>query len=272
MISFPNAKINIGLNIVSKRPDGFHDIESVFYPIPLFDVLEFVISKDLKNNALINTGTQIDSDVNKNLCIKAYKLLQEKYNLPNVKIILHKAIPFGAGLGGGSSNAAFIIQMVNETFDLKLSNSDMMKYSSSLGSDCSFFIWNQPALATGRGEVLNFINLNLKGWYLVLVKPELNISTAFAYAGVVPKLPEVKLENSIQYPVENWKECIYNDFEKHLFIEFPDLMLIKNKLYNAGASYASMSGSGSTIYGLFKSEVDIKDNFPGCFVFGKYLE
>jgi 4-diphosphocytidyl-2-C-methyl-D-erythritol kinase len=271
MITFPCAKINIGLNIIGKRDDGFHNIESVFYPIPLHDVLEILLIEDSTNTSFINTGFNIDSPADSNLCVKAYRLMQTEFNLQNIHIHLHKSIPFGAGLGGGSSDAAYIIKIVNELFKLQLSIVQMQELAAKIGSDCSFFIENTPSMAKGRGELLKPVDLDLKGMFLVLVKPDIHISTAIAYAGVMPKYPEFNLEKLVSLPIDKWKDNIKNDFEKHIFIKYPQLQEIKDSLYSLGAVYASMSGSGSTIYGLFKNEIYLTNLFSDCYVFCKFL-
>ncbi len=256
MVSFPNAKINIGLNILNKRDDGFHNLETIFYPINLCDVLEFVEVDGRVDFS--NSGLNIDCDIEDNLCVKAYRLLQKNYNLPNIKIHLHKVIPFGAGLGGGSSDASFVLKSLNEYFQLGISSDTLKEFSSQLGSDCAFFIDNKPSFAYDRGEKLQEIDLNLKGYHIVLVKPDIHISTQEAYAGINPKVPEVSLKELISQPIENWKNSIFNDFENHLFKAYPLIKKIKEDLYNMGAVYASMSGSGSSVYGIFKEKVDAK--------------
>ena len=267
MISFPNCKINLGLNVIRKRSDGFHDLETVFYPVQLCDILE-VIEQPKDNNLPLfsNTGLEIDTPLENNLCVKAYNLLKGDYNLPSIAIFLHKIIPFGAGLGGGSSDAAYTIALLNSIFNLNISIDKMCEYAAKIGSDCSFFVKSKPAIATGRGEILNDIDLDLKGWHIVLVKPNIHISTAEAYAGVVPGLPQFVLFDSIKKPVDEWKYFICNDFEKHIFENHPYLSEIKQELYRLGAVYAAMSGSGSTIFGLFKGRISVSDLFNDCYV------
>lgn len=262
MIVFPPAKINIGLNIIRKRDDGFHDIETVFYPLELSDIVEVVQSSS--KTEFSNTGLLVDAPATSNLCVKAYQLLKKDYNLPEVKIHLHKIIPMGAGLGGGSSDAAYVLKVLNQLFDLKISNDAMIDYASQLGSDCAFFVNGEPSLATGRGEVLSPLPLNLKGYHVLLIKPDIHISTAEAYSGVTPFKPEKSLNELLKWDIRDWKNCIVNDFEKHLFIKYPQLSDIKNFMYGKGAVYASMSGSGSTVYGIFKDEPAIK-GYENCF-------
>lgn len=270
MILFPNAKINIGLNIIEKREDGFHNIESVMYPITLCDSLEVIENKDVKSKKINFTSSGIDilGDPESNLCVKAYNLISIDYPLPKINVHLHKHIPIGAGLGGGSSDAAFFIRLMNEKFDLGISWGEMHNYARQLGSDCSFFVSNKPAFAEGKGDQFESLALDLKGYHLVLIYPNILISTAKAYSGVKPHKPARSLENDIKdLPIEEWKSYIHNDFEDSIFPEFPELQNIKQRLYEEGAVYASMSGSGSTLYGIFKDKTDLKDKFDGCFVF-----
>jgi 4-diphosphocytidyl-2-C-methyl-D-erythritol kinase len=267
MISFPNAKINIGLNILRKREDGYHEIESVFYPIELCDILEIVENPSGSHMAAFhNTGILIDVPKEKNLCLKAYHLLQKDFKLPEGSIHLHKIIPLEAGLGGGSSDAAFTINILDNLFSLGLSDEKKIYYASLLGSDCAFFIRNKPSLASGRGEILKEIELDLTGLYIAVVKPSFSISTSEAYSGVRPGLPGCRLTENMKLPVEQWKGNITNDFENHIFLKHPDLAQIKEKLYLSGAVYASMSGSGSAIYGIFKEKMNVDEIFPDYFI------
>ncbi len=269
MICFPNSKINIGLNIIEKRDDGYHAIESVFYPVGLCDALEIIENTDRTTERIVFTssGIQIPGNANDNLCWFAYHLLANDYALPNVKIHLHKHIPIGAGLGGGSSDAAFFIRLLNDKFELGISWGEMHHYARQLGSDCSFFISNKPAFAEGRGDQYESINLNLSTYYIALIYPNIHINTAKAYSGVKPKSPQRSLENDIlNTPIDQWKECIHNDFENSIFIQFPEIKKIKEQLYSEGAIYAAMSGSGSTVYGIFKNQTDLESKFPTAFV------
>ncbi len=275
MICFPNAKINIGLNITEKRPDGFHTIESVMYPLKgiCFDALEIISSERLTPalskgegvNAvnLITSGISIPGNNENNLCVKAYHLIKKDYpHVPSIAIHLHKAIPIGAGLGGGSADAAFFIRLLNDTFELGISWGEMHHYARQLGSDCSFFVSNKPAFAEGRGDQFESTNLNLTGYFIALVYPNIHINTAKAYSGVTPKKPQRSLEDDIQnLPIEKWKEWIHNDFEDSIFPKYPELKKIKEKLYSLGAIYASMSGSGSAVYGIFKDQPNVKGKF-----------
>lgn len=269
MIIFPNAKINIGLNIVEKRSDGFHNIESVFYPVPLCDALEIVENKEGSEQIIFSSsGIEIPGDTSDNLCVKAYHLISQEYALPKIKVHLHKHIPIGAGLGGGSSDAAFFIRLLNEQFELGLEWGEMHHYARQLGSDCSFFVSNKPAFAVGKGDEFESLSMTLLGYHIVLVYPNIHINTAKAYSGVKPKKAIRSLEDdALNLPIEDWKDAIHNDFEDSIFPQFPEIKAIKEKLYSLGAAYAAMSGSGSTLYGIFKEPTDLKKSFPGCFVF-----
>ncbi|MBQ8721748.1 MAG: 4-(cytidine 5'-diphospho)-2-C-methyl-D-erythritol kinase [Paludibacteraceae bacterium] len=252
MITFPNAKINIGLNITEKRSDGYHNLETIFYPIDLCDSLEFVQNDETQFNC---TGLKIEGEPENNLILKAYKQLKEEFNLPNIDIHLHKAIPMGAGLGGGSADAAFMLKMLNDEFKLSLSSQELEQKAAKLGADCAFFIKNKPTLAKGIGNIFEPTTINLSGYHIVLIKPEVHVSTAEAYGGCKPQRWTTPLEEAIKRPISEWKNCIFNDFEKTVFIAHPELAEIKDMLYNEGAVYAAMSGSGSTIYGLFENAI-----------------
>ena len=257
MLTYSNAKINIGLNIVEKRPDGFHNIETVFFPIGMRDAIEIADSKEDTDYTFSASGIPIDIDACENIVVKAYNLIREKYNFPAQDIHLHKSIPFGAGLGGGSANAAYMIKLLNQKFDLKMTDSEMEELVSQLGSDCAFFIKNKPAFAIEKGEKLTTIELDLKGYYILLIKPDIHISTPEAYANIKPNKPEKSLQQLIQEPIENWKTTIKNDFEGSIFPKHPLLAEIKEELYEEGAIYAAMSGSGSSMFGIFKDEPQI---------------
>jgi 4-diphosphocytidyl-2-C-methyl-D-erythritol kinase len=273
MISFPNAKINIGLNVIRRRNDGFHDIETIFYPVKLCDILEIIENPEGDHMPLFhNTGLLIDVPLDKNICVKAFRLLQKDLKLPEISIHLHKIVPFGAGLGGGSSDAMFIISLLDKLFSLDLNDEKIRNYALNLGSDCVFFSINKPVMAKGRGELIEQVDLRLTGYNIIIVKPPFNISTIEAYSEVIPNNPKYNLKESIQKPVEKWTETITNDFEKHLFLKYPELPKIKEKLYRIGALYASLSGSGSAVYGIFKDEHNIEGWFPGCFVWQGILE
>ena len=269
MISFPNAKINLGLNIVERRHDGYHNIETIFCPIPLTDVLEMVPSCD-GETSLTCYGNPVDCPVEKNLVMKAYCLMQQRYSLPPVAMHLYKHIPDGAGLGGGSSDAAHAMVMLNKMFDLKIDNEELASLAASLGADCAFFIYNRPMMATGIGDVLTPIDVSLSGKTLLLVKPPMGVDTRTAYSRVVPAPATVRLPEVISRPVEAWDGLLVNDFEPSVFAALPQLWLIKAQLLDAGAQYAAMSGSGSTVFGLFASDKLAEaaaDTFTDCVTF-----
>jgi 4-diphosphocytidyl-2-C-methyl-D-erythritol kinase len=252
MISFPNAKINLGLHITARRKDGYHDIESCMIPIPLLDGLEMIVNT--KKTTFESTGLSIPGDAKENLILKAYQLLKKDFpNLPQLSIHLHKNIPMGAGLGGGSADAAFALNLMNNLFDLILDDFFLEEYAAQLGSDCAFFIENKPKIATGRGEILEPVEVDLAGTHLVLINPGIHIGTKEAYAGVTPAVPKVKLKEVLA-DKSRWKEELVNDFEKSIFPNHPEIAAIKNKLYENGAYYAAMSGSGSSVFGLFEEK------------------
>lgn len=258
MLYFPNAKINIGLNILSKRQDGYHEIESVFYPIQLKDVLEIIPS-----NSFEFSYSGVDNIEGTNLCEKAYDLLQKDYNFSPVKCHLHKIIPIGAGLGGGSADASFMLIALNNFFKLNISDTKLKEYALQIGSDCPFFIDNKPKYVTGRGENLVDIDLSLKGYHLVIINPNIHISTKEAYSGLfINHQKDVFLkETLLKSRIQDWKNLVKNDFEKSIFKNYPEIEAIKEKLYSKGAFYSSMSGTGSTVFGLFMTEVNL-DEFP----------
>ena len=260
MITFPNAKINLGLNIVEKRPDGYHNLETVFYPVPVEDALEVNIwNESTQKFRLHQAGLEIAGEAENNLVVKAYKLLDERFNLPPVDIHLFKHIPSGAGLGGGSADAAFMLKLLNEKFNLALSIESMEDYASRLGADCAFFIRNAPTYAEGIGNVFSPVSLSLKGYQLWLVKPDIFVSTRDAFSQIKPHRPERPLKETIQLPVEEWRNCMVNDFEESVFPQFPAIREIKEEMYRQGAVYASMSGSGSSVYGISKPNASLPD-------------
>lgn len=257
MITFPNAKINLGLNIVEKRPDGYHNLETVFYPVPVEDALEVnILNESTQKFRLHQAGLEIAGEAENNLVVKAYKLLDERFNLPPIDIHLFKHIPSGAGLGGGSSDAAYMLKLLNEKFNLELSDENLEEYATKLGADCAFFIRNAPTYAEGIGNIFSPISLSLKGYQIVLVKPDIFVSTRDAFAQIKPHRQEIPLKEVIKQPIEEWKERMVNDFEESVFPQFPAIKEIKEKLYEAGAIYAAMTGSGSSVFGLFKPEND----------------
>jgi len=308
MICFPNAKINLGLHIISRREDGYHNIETVFYPIGLKEALEIVPTcpnvksaptspdvppaaddKDVRfANAgpylttrsaelggepvlspqyrFFQTGNVVHGNEGDNLVIKALKLISTVKLLPPIDIHLFKKIPLGAGLGGGSSDAAFMLRMLNDNFSLGYPDEELMHLATRLGADCPFFIHNRPAFATGIGDLLEPMELDLSSWFLLLVKPDVVVNTKEAYAMVTPRQPELSLKEIVTKPVMEWRELMKNDFETAVFKKYPQICRIKQQLYDLGAVYASMSGSGSSVYGLFQREPDLKEMFSDHFI------
>jgi len=272
MVFFPNAKINLGLNILRKRDDGYHELETIFYPIGLKDGLEFIENK--KNKIVFSSsGLSLNIDLEENIVVKAYRLLDADHSLPGLDIHLHKVIPFGAGLGGGSSDAAFLLKGLNDYFELGLTTDQLKIYAIKLGADCSFFLENKPAFASGIGEKLQTIDFSLNDYFIVLVKPPFGVGTKEAYAGIKPATPKFLLTDLIKQSPENWQDCILNDFETSVFPLYPKIAEIKSKLIDRGAVYASMSGSGSSVFGLFKSEPQItKEDFgPEYFIWKDWI-
>ena len=261
MICFPNAKINLGLHITGKRSDGYHTIETIFYPIPLTDALEAVKSE---KTLLKQTGIKLDSEPDENLVMKAYKFMSKKYNLPPLEIHLKKAIPSGAGLGGGSADAAFALKLINNLCECNISEEKLEKIAASIGADCPFFIRNKPVIATGIGNIFNPSDILLNGYTIYVVKPPVAVSTKEAYSNIIPQKPEFSLNKLSSLPVSEWRDLLKNDFEPYIFEKFPVIGEIKNKLYSLGAEYAAMSGSGSSVFGLFKNTISPK--FSDCFV------
>ena len=254
MIFYPNAKINLGLNVLRKRNDGFHEIESVFYPIPWFDILEIVPDSGKGKITFSTSGIEVPSDGKPNLCERVYHRFADEFDIRSVKLHLHKTVPIGAGLGGGSADAAFCAVMLNELFDLGLRAQRLEQIVAEVGSDCPFFIKNQPAYVTGRGEILEPTSVNLSGLWIYLVNPQLHIGTKEAYDGVVPAKPTYHLEEALELDFSHWQGAVKNDFEKSVFKIHPEIAQIKNKLMKSGAKFASMTGSGSTVFALFESE------------------
>ncbi|MCH2233834.1 MAG: 4-(cytidine 5'-diphospho)-2-C-methyl-D-erythritol kinase [Crocinitomicaceae bacterium] len=250
MIFYPNCKINIGLDVLEKREDGFHNLKSVFYPIPLKDILEIVKSDDFN---ISFSGRKINGDFKDNLIYKAFELMQIQYGIGNISIHLHKQIPMGAGLGGGSADAAFALMGINEIYHLNLSNQELMKLASELGSDCPFFIFNTPCYVTGRGEIIEPIDMDLSNYWIKIIHPNINISTKEAFQGIHAKDQGFNLKSEIQYPVNQWSK-IKNDFEETIFPRHSSIKDIKEDLIKQGAIYASMTGTGSSVYGLFSEQ------------------
>ena len=273
MITFPCAKINLGLNIVSERPDGYHDLETVFYPIPLCDALE-VKSMDGQFPSDVNcdlkvTGNAMECDEQQNLVVRAYELLARDFELPRVHAHLYKQIPSQAGLGGGSSDGAFMIRLLDERFRLNIGIAEMERYAAQLGADCAFFITAEPSFATGIGNILapaDGPKGNLHGYYIALVKPDIAVSTREAYQQIKPKRPEKCCRDIVRQPIETWRHELINDFEAPAFAQHPLLADIKEKLYNMGALYAQMSGSGSAMFGIFRNKPEgISTEFADMF-------
>lgn len=267
MITFPNAKINIGLQVTERRPDGYHNLDTVFYPIPLHDALEVIVAEEADYDCRLHlSGVDIAGAPDTNLVVRAYRLLAADYPLPSVDIYLHKHIPTGAGLGGGSADASYMLRMLNEMFTLGISTERLEAYAAQLGADCPFFITCTPVYATGIGNEFHPITLDLSGLHIVIVKPEVFVSTKEAYSMVHPEKPAVTLDKKIAAPISEWRESISNDFEKGIFALHPELQGIKDKLYELGAVYAAMSGSGSALFGLFAEPIEgIEKCFEGCF-------
>lgn len=261
MLDYANAKINLGLFLTEKRDDGYHNIETIFYPIQLVDVVELVDHAQTSCKVL---GLEVPGATDENLCLKAFLQMQQDFDLPNQQIVLLKNIPIGAGLGGGSADAAFLIKLVNRKFGLGLSTEQMQQYARKLGADCAFFIENKPVFAFGKGDEFEAVELDLSCFFKVLVKPPVHISTAMAYHQVKVKQPEISLKDLIHLPIADWKKVIVNDFEPSVFQKFSEIDAIKTKLYVAGARFALMSGSGSSVYALFDHPVSLpeleKDN------------
>ena len=262
MIFFPNCKINLGLYITAKRADGFHNLETVFYPLPITDAIEIISSNQKEKEIDFNlSGATIDGG--DNICIKAYQLLKKDFpELPSVQMHLHKNIPIGAGLGGGSADGAFTLLLLNKKFGLQLTEERLLNYALKLGSDCPFFIKNTPCIASGRGEVLTEIELDLSAYKIVIVNPGIHINTGWAFSQLTPKAPAYSLAETIKKPVHAWKDFLINDFEAPICQHHPAIKNVKEDLYRSGAVYASMSGSGSTVFGLFTKEQNVSFSFP----------
>jgi 4-diphosphocytidyl-2-C-methyl-D-erythritol kinase len=254
MIVFPNAKINLGLTIIEKRSDGYHNLETIFYPVKgLFDALEIIEQDDFGKFEMSFSGNKIPGDSDNNICKKAYDLISKNYPLKSIKVHLHKHIPIGAGLGGGSSDGAFFIKLLNEKLKLNLSFGELHHYAKQLGSDCSFFINNKPSFAIGKGDQMELINIDLGGKFLFLVFPNVFVSTVEAYSGISPSQKSKDLESKIHLPLQDWKYIIINDFETSIFKKFPLLETIKKEIYSQGAIYSAMSGSGGAMFGVFET-------------------
>lgn len=268
MIVFPISKINLGLNITAKRGDGYHDIESVFYPVPLCDALEFITSDDNAGRDYFkSTGINTGGEPEDNLVLKTVRKVRERYTIPFLRIHLHKAIPAGAGLGGGSSDSACFLRMLNRFFRLNISVSELKKISLEIGSDCPFFIEGVPSHATGRGEILNSVNAVLSGFYIILLNPGVGINTREAYQNCIPHTPAESLVQVINKPLKEWRGSVFNDFESYAFRKYPVIGQIKDEMYKSGAIFSLMSGSGSTVYGIFKSKPKLPEEIKKYMIF-----
>ena len=273
MVLFSNCKINLGLNITEKRADGYHNIETAFYPVQWHDAIEIIQAADSAvSPSFTATGLVIPGKKADNICLKAYMVLKKDFpKLPTIKMHLHKSVPVGAGLGGGSGNGAFTLQLINKKFNLGLSSEQLIDYAFQLGSDCPFFIVNQPCFATSRGEKMEVISLDLSGYSILIIHPGIHINTALAFSKLEPQKPIKSIRDIIQQPVETWKKELVNDFEKTIFREFPEIKTIKQLLYNRGALYVSLSGSGSSIYGIFAKndlpQVNLRNNYLQKIIF-----
>jgi 4-diphosphocytidyl-2-C-methyl-D-erythritol kinase len=265
MLSFPNCKINLGLHIIGKRGDGFHNLETVFYPLAIKDALEIVTSDAEKDISFSASGKIVNVQDDDNLCVKAFRLLKKDFpQLPNVKMHLHKNIPMGAGLGGGSADATAVLVMLNEMYALNISTQKLIEYALLLGSDCPFFIHNRACFATGRGEVLEPIQIDLSSYNILLVNPGIHVSTAAAFGGLDTNNFSVSgaLQKIIAHDISTWKNNLQNDFEKPVFKQYPEIENIKNKMYENGAVYSAMSGTGSSVFGIFEKDKNANINFP----------
>ena len=277
MITFPVAKINLGLNVVEKRPDGYHNLQTVFYPVPIMDALEIVpmsdgfpsdVDCDLKV-----TNITIEGDEQRNLVVRAYQLLKADFpDMPRVHAHLWKGIPTQAGMGGGSSDCGYMIRLLNETFELGLTSEQMQQYAARLGADCAFFIESRASYAEGIGELLQPIDLDLSGWHIGVVRPDIPVPTKEAFSRIHPHYPALNCREAVMQPVETWRDTLTNDFEESVFVLHPEIGAVKEQLYKMGATYAAMSGSGSALFGLFKDEPDaLRQTFPDMFTFSGVL-
>ena len=277
MITFPIAKINLGLNVVEKRLDGYHNLQTVFYPVPIMDALEIApMSEGFPSDVdcdLKVTNIHIEGDEQRNLVVRAYQLLKKDFpSLPRIHTHLWKGIPTQAGMGGGSSDCAYMIRLLNETFDLQLTNEQMQQYAAQLGADCAFFIESVPCYAEGIGEQLEPISLDLSGWYIGVVRPDIPVPTKEAFSRIHPHYPALNCREVVMQPVKTWRDNLINDFEESVFALHPEIGAVKEQLYKMGATYAAMSGSGSALFGLFKEEPDgLRQAFPDMFTFSTVL-
>lgn len=270
MIIFPIAKVNLGLNVVERRPDGYHNLQTVFYPVGIQDALEiFPMAEDFPSEVDCDikvSNIPIEGDEQRNLVVRAYQLLKQDFpNLPRLHVHLYKGIPTQAGMGGGSSDASAMLHLLNTSFQLNLSDEKLISYASKLGADCAIFILNRPAYAEGIGEKLYPMDVDLSGWYMAVVRPDIPVPTKEAFARIKPHFPQKCCRDIVMQPVETWKEELVNDFEESVFALHPELAAIKERLYQLGATYAAMSGSGSALFGLFRQPIDLRSSFEGMF-------
>lgn len=267
---FPIAKVNLGLNVVERRTDGYHNLQTVFYPVDIKDALEvFPMASDFPSDVDCDikvTNIKVEGDEQRNLVVRAYNLLKRDFpSLPRVHAHLYKGIPTQAGMGGGSSDASAMLLLLNREFGLNLSEQQLIDYAAQLGADCPIFILNRPAYAEGIGERLTPITVDLNGWYMAVVRPDIPVPTKEAFARITPQMPSKCCKDIVAQPVETWRDELTNDFEHSVFAVHPELAAIKGQLYQLGATYAAMSGSGSALFGLFRKPIDVEDAFPGMF-------
>lgn len=272
MITFPIAKINLGLNVVARRSDGYHDLETVFYPVPICDALEVTPMDNLFPSPydcdLKVSNISIEGDEQRNLVVRAYNLLKQDYpQLPRIHVHLHKAIPTQAGMGGGSSDCAYMIRLLNEQFQLGLTTQHMQDYAARLGADCPFFILSRPAYAEGIGERLEPITLDLSRYWIAIVRPDIPVSTKEAFSLIHPHRPLKNCRDVVMQPIETWRDYLVNDFEQSVFALHPEIGAIKEQLYSLGAVYAAMTGSGSSVFGLFTANINLSEHFPTSFTY-----
>lgn len=271
MVLFPNCKINLALQVTGKRADGFHNLNTIFYPLPLYDAAEIIVTGKGENEFDLQlSGNGIEGELSNNLCYKAWKLLKEDFpQLPPLKMFLHKSIPSGGGLGGGSSDGAFTLRIINELLHLNLGDQKLLDYALKLGSDCPFFVLNKPCVATGRGEIMRPITINLNHYYFVVVHPGIHVSTAAAFNALEKyrqKQEVADFEKALSNPVDTWKDFLFNDFEEPVFDLHPELRNIKEQLYEAGAKFALLTGTGSCVYGIFEADSPAPQfNFPASY-------